>query len=77
MENQCWRVVVKHRRESGRIGAFKSKLMSFTDARCAMLDYERTGHDVQLECDEELAAKHRRIIAADKADRLACERGLA
>jgi hypothetical protein len=58
----CWIVDVRHERNSGRLGHFRSRPMSWTDARRLLAQYEATGTPAKLECIEELAALHRLMI---------------
>lgn len=63
----AWRVVVRHRRNSGRLGFFKSRYMTFTEARRELAQYEATGHECYLEADEDVLAINRQTIARDRA----------
>ena len=63
----CWRVVVRHKRESGVMGYFRSRLMSWTEAKKVLNDYRRTGHRCYIEEDKGAVAMHIRAIREAKA----------
>jgi hypothetical protein len=58
----CWVVDVRHERNSGRLGHFRSRPLTFTEARRIARTYEATGTPATLRCVEELAELHRFMI---------------
>ncbi len=71
----CWRVDVRHKRISGVRGHFRSRPMTWTEARELHAEYASTGTQVSIECIEELAALHRKVIANEYSYEYACEIG--
>lgn len=61
----CWVVDVRHERESGRLGHFRSRPMTLTEARRLAAEYEATGTPVALSCVEDLAHLHRAHIRGE------------
>jgi len=61
----CWVVIVRHERESGRLGAFSSRPLCLTPARRLLGTYLATGTPARLACIEELADLHRRMIRGE------------
>ena len=61
----CWVVDVRHERNSGRLGHFRSKPLTLTAARKVLLRYEATGTPASLRCVEELAHLHRLTIRGE------------
>ncbi len=60
-------VDIRHERNSGRLGHFRSRVMTFTAARRLLAEYHATGHQGSLECIEDLAALHRAMIRGELA----------
>jgi hypothetical protein len=63
---------------SGVYGHFRSRPITLTEAIRLCAQYEATGTDVKIECIEELATLHRRVIRGDLTFQSACDyaRGL-
>lgn len=61
----CWVVVVRHHRESGRLGAFSSRPLRLAEARQLLGRYQATGTPARMTCVEELAELHRRHIRGE------------
>lgn len=59
----CWIVDVRHERNSGALGHFRSRPVTFTEARKLAAEYQATGTPASLRCVEELAQLHRLLIA--------------
>ena len=69
----CWRVDVRHERNSGAIGHFRSRPVTLTEARQIHAQYAATGTPVQIECIDELATLHRQIVAKELNYEQACD----
>jgi hypothetical protein len=58
----CWRVDARAPRESGVLGHFRSRPLSYTAARSLVYEFEATGTPVTMEPIEELMDLNRQII---------------
>ncbi len=61
----CWDVDVRHERNSGRLGHFRSKPVTLTQARRIKARYDATGTPASIQCIEELAHLHRLMIRGE------------
>lgn len=67
----CWRVDVRHERNSGRLGHIRSRPITLTEAWHLQRHYEGHGHEATIECLEDLVALHKRIIAGELTENAA------
>lgn len=58
----CWIVDVRHERNSGVLGHFTSRPVSWTEAKSIARYHESTGTPVSLRCIDELTKLHLEII---------------
>jgi hypothetical protein len=74
----CWVVDVRHERNSGALGHFRSKPLTLTQARRVLREYEQTGTPASIRCIEELAALHRLTIRGElgRHEAVDCARNL-
>jgi hypothetical protein len=61
----CWYVDVRHERRNGRLGHFKSRPITWTEARKLARYYQAHGHAAHVECVEVLVALHKSVITGD------------